>query len=634
MHNKEQQQAIQFGTGPLLVLAGPGSGKTYVITHRIIHLISECQIPPNNILVITFTKAAALEMQNRATKAYKPCSYVQFGTFHSIFYHILKLSNPNRNYQLATDQERISIIKEIIQKEDFVEKNTDLMQETENCIKEISIYKNSCFADLNYACKNHEKYINHVNINNTGVNNKAIIKSETSNISINNPYKKDEKTNAENMDSERTGILSEKYQNVYRLYEEWLADNQKLDFDDMIKLCYQQLKQDVRLREYWQNRFSHILIDEFQDINQIQYETIRLLSKNQNIFAVGDDDQAIYSFRGSNPDLMKKFVQDYQAKTICLSCNYRSHKDIVEASMHLISQNKNRFDKRIVAINREDNSIRLLQKPSKKEVLSAIRNEIQHYKKQYPQKTQAVLTRTNHLAYAYQNMATEESEDRILALDMLAYLQFINCGQKRSDFLKIMNKPVRYIPFGVLAEPIVNFPLLKKRLIDKPWITQRLAELEMQTEYVRKLDLPGQARYIYKAMGYETYYKENVQRDDYRKIEDNAFSTFVEKLKKCNSLEELKRDYETKKKSVQMTENFFVMTYHASKGLEFDRVYLPDLEYGKVPHGRMLTKKDLEEERRMFYVACTRAKESLWLLRDTSQIGSPFLQELIDKKNG
>lgn len=570
MHNKEQQQAIQFGTGPLLVLAGPGSGKTYVITHRIIHLISECQISPNNILVITFTKAAALEMQNRATSAYKTCSYVQFGTFHSIFYHILKLSNPNRTFQLATDQERISIIKEIIQKEDFVEKNADLMQETENCIKEISIYKN------------------------------------------------------------RTGILSEKYQNVYRLYEEWLADNQKLDFDDMIKLCYQQLKQDVRLREYWQNRFSHILIDEFQDINQMQYETIRLLSKNQNIFAVGDDDQAIYSFRGSNPELMKKFVQDYQAKTICLSCNYRSHKDIVEASMHLISHNKNRFDKRIVAINREDNSIRLLQKPSKKEVLSAIRNEIQHYKKQYPQKTQAVLTRTNHLAYAYQNMASEECEDRILALDMLAYLQFINCGQKRSDFLKIMNKPVRYIPFGVLAEPVVSFPLLKKRLIDKPWITQRLAELEMQTEYVRKLDLPGQARYIYKAMGYETYYKENVQRDDYRKIEDNAFAIFVGKLKNCNSLEELKRDYETDKKSVQMTENFFVMTYHASKGLEFDRVYLPDLEYGKVPHGRMLTEKDLEEERRMFYVACTRAKESLWLLRDTSQIGSPFLQELLD----
>lgn len=570
MHNKEQQQAIQFGTGPLLVLAGPGSGKTYVITHRIIHLISECQIPPNNILVITFTKAAALEMQNRATSAYKPCSYVQFGTFHSIFYHILKLSNPNRTFQLATDQERISIIKEIIQKEDFVEKNADLMQETENCIKEISIYKN------------------------------------------------------------RTGILSEKYQNVYRLYEEWLADNQKLDFDDMIKLCYQQLKQDVRLREYWQNRFSHILIDEFQDINQMQYETIRLLSKNQNIFAVGDDDQAIYSFRGSNPELMKKFVQDYQAKTICLSCNYRSHKDIVEASMYLISHNKNRFDKRIVAINREDNSIRLLQKPSKKEVLSAIRNEIQHYKKQYPQKTQAVLTRTNHLAYAYQNMASEECEDRILALDMLAYLQFINCGQKRSDFLKIMNKPVRYIPFGVLAEPVVSFPLLKKRLIDKPWITQRLAELEMQTEYVRKLDLPGQARYIYKAMGYETYYKENVQRNENSARTGDAFAMFVDKLKSCTSLEELKRDYETDKKSVQMTENFFVMTYHASKGLEFDRVYLPDLEYGKVPHGRMLTEKDLEEERRMFYVACTRAKESLWLLRDTSQIGSPFLQELLD----
>ena len=512
MHNKEQQHAIQFGTGPLLVLAGPGSGKTYVITHRIIHLISECQISPNNILVITFTKAAALEMQNRATKAYKPCSYVQFGTFHSVFYHILKLSNPNRTYQLATDQERISIIKEIIQKEDFIEKNTDFMQETENCIKEISIYKNSCFTDL----KNTDDYAN-------------------------NTYKINMKSNVDNIDSERMGILSEKYQNVYRLYEEWLADNQKLDFDDMIKLCYQQLKQDVRLREYWQNRFSHILIDEFQDINLMQYETIRLLSKNQNVFAVGDDDQAIYSFRGSNPELMKKFLQDYRANTICLSCNYRSHKDIVETSMHFISHNKNRFDKRIIAINREDNSIRLLQKPSKKEVLSAIRNEIQHYRKQYPQKTQAVLTRTNHLAYAYQNMASEECEDRILALDMLAYLQFINCGQKRSDFLKIMNKPVRYIPFGVVADPVVSFPLLKRRLLDKPWITQRLAELEMQVEYVRKLDLPGQARYIFKAMGYETYYKENLQKNENSTSTGEAFAMFVNKLKSCTSLEELKR---------------------------------------------------------------------------------------------
>ena len=540
-------------------------------------------------------------MQNRATKAYKPCSYVQFGTFHSVFYHILKLSNPNRTYQLATDQERISIIKEIIQKEDFIEKNTDFMQETENCIKEISIYKNSCFTDL----KNTDDYAN-------------------------NTYKINMKSNVDNIDSERMGILSEKYQNVYRLYEEWLADNQKLDFDDMIKLCYQQLKQDVRLREYWQNRFSHILIDEFQDINLMQYETIRLLSKNQNVFAVGDDDQAIYSFRGSNPELMKKFLQDYRANTICLSCNYRSHKDIVETSMHFISHNKNRFDKRIIAINREDNSIRLLQKPSKKEVLSAIRNEIQHYRKQYPQKTQAVLTRTNHLAYAYQNMASEECEDRILALDMLAYLQFINCGQKRSDFLKIMNKPVRYIPFGVVADPVVSFPLLKRRLLDKPWITQRLAELEMQVEYVRKLDLPGQARYIFKAMGYETYYKENLQKNENSTSTGEAFAMFVNKLKSCTSLEELKREYETDKKSEQKAENFFVMTYHASKGLEFDRVYLPDLEYGKVPHGRMLTKKDLEEERRMFYVACTRAKESLWLLRDTSQIGSPFLQEFLD----
>lgn len=575
MPNKEQLKAIQSKAGPLLVLAGPGSGKTYVITHHMIYLISECHVPANQILVITFTKAAALEMQKRAVSANPACSYVIFGTFHSVFYHILKLSNPNKAYQLAGDKERFLLLKDLIKNENSHDTSVDLIQEAECCMQEISRFKNLFPDSL----------------------------------------------------SQRNEKMPEKYRKIYHLYEEWLQENGKLDFDDMIRLCYQQLKSDWKLRSYWQDRFSHILIDEFQDINRLQYETICLLGANHNIYAVGDDDQAIYSFRGSDPALMNQFIRDFDAKTVSLVDNYRSSRDIVALSSRFIAHNKDRFEKHPQAVSDRTDSLKVIPCQSAKEEFMTIREAVFQYHDQYPDKTQAILLRTNRQVYAYQNIGQGQREDTILALDLLSYLEFLNEGYKRSDFIKIMNKPVRYIPYGILSEPVIDFAKLKKRAMGKSWVVERLVELERQVAFAKGLDMAGQARYIYKAMGYEAYYKSGVKtRPGTGK--DQAFELFLDRLKKCNDLSALQKEYEAEQKTDQKNSHVTVMTYHASKGLEFDRVYLPNLEYGKVPHGRMLTLQELEEERRMFYVALTRAKESLWLLHDKSQTVSPFLEEL------
>ena len=583
MPNKEQLKAIQSKAGPLLVLAGPGSGKTYVITHHMIYLISECHIPANQILVITFTKVAALEMQKRAVSANPACSYVIFGTFHSVFYHILKLSNPNKAYQLAGDKERFLLLKDLIKNENSHDTSVDLMQEAECCMQEISRFKN-LFPD---------------------------------------PL------------SQQNEKMPEKYRRIYHLYEEWLQENGKLDFDDMIKLCYQQLKSDRKLRSYWQDRFSHILIDEFQDINRLQYETICLLGANHNIYAVGDDDQAIYSFRGSDPALMNQFIRDFDAKTVSLVDNYRSSRDIVALSSRFIAHNKDRFEKHPQAVSDRTDSLKVIPCQSAKEELMTIQEAVFQYHDQYPDKTQAILLRTNRQVYAYQNIGQGQREDTILALDLLSYLAFFNEGYKRSDFIKIMNKPVRYIPYGILSEPVIDFAKLKKRAMGKSWVVERLVELERQVAFAKGLDMAGQARYIYKAMGYEAYYKSGVKTHPEigmdqitDQTQDQAFELFLGRLKNCNDLSALQKEYEAEQKTDQKNSHVTVMTYHASKGLEFDRVYLPNLEYGKVPHGRMLTLQELEEERRMFYVALTRAKESLWLLHDKSQTVSPFLEEL------
>ncbi len=587
-----QSKAIHHGDGPMLVLAGPGSGKTHVITHRIRYLISECHIPPNEILVITFTKAAALEMQARANSLIRQSSYVQFGTFHSVFYQILKKSQAHCKFTLVSDRERIKFIKEVL--ESIVDKEDNPEMQADRYIKAIS------------QCKNKLPGIE-------TADGAGSSEPETENL-----------------------------KKVMYAYDEWLKETQKLDFDDMLRQCYFYLRDNPSERDKWQKRFSYILIDEFQDINPLQYETIKLLSGNRNLFAVGDDDQAIYGFRGSDPFMMKQFEREFGAEVVRLSVNYRCSGRITEAAGKFISHNKNRFPKEIIPFKEAGEKICVRELSDRQAELAFLAEQIKSYQKEHSDKTQAVLARTNGNLESYMLLAGNEKNP--VWEDMSAYLSFINYGRKREDFLKIMNKPMRYISRNVIAEPVIDFKRIISRLADKPWIQKRVAELEGQMEFAAKLDLRGQLYYIWKALGYGQYVKE-CSSNSPDKIKENAvwFAKILSAAEGYNDYWELRAvmekdgaEGEAEKEAEEKTGrqvkeqkgSIHMLTYHGAKGLEFDRVYLPDLNYGNVPHGRMLTKEELEEERRMFYVAMTRAKESLVLLHVKSQADSPFLSEI------
>ena len=598
-----QSKAIHHGAGPMLVLAGPGSGKTHVITHRIRYLISECHIPPNEILVITFTKAAALEMQARANSLIRQSSYVQFGTFHSVFYQILKLSQPYRKLTLASDRERFQFVDAYL--DETVSKDEKTDSTANDILKEISRRKNG-------------------------------------------GAQTDEKTIA--------GCLSgQEFLGLYESYQEWLSENKKLDFDDMILKCHDYLKDNPEKRRKWQKRFSYLLIDEFQDINRLQYETVKLLVRDKNLFAVGDDDQAIYGFRGSDPMLMKKFMEEFSPGIVKLSRNYRCGREIVELAAKSIEKNKIRFPKEIQAV-KEEGKVVLKEFLTEEKMSAWVTEELLQSAKENGGKTQAVLVRTNKEAAIYEKLLGGCGENDLWR-DIFAYLSFINHGRKRYDFLKIMNKPMRYISRGIVSESIVDFGMLKRRLKDKQWILKRIEGLEEQTKFAAKLDIYGQLHYIWKSMGYEEYVRMSCG-ENISKIKECAqsFSFLLEESRKCRNLEELEhrmgvdlpeREKAAAKKErvsaaeVRKTDNSIkIMTYHGAKGLEFDRVYLPGLNYGRVPHGRMLTAEQLEEERRMFYVAVTRAKTELFLMyiNPTKKSSgpdcpeesiSPFLREII-----
>lgn len=612
IENKGQIRAIRHKDGPMLVLAGPGSGKTFVITHRIAYLISECKIPPNNILVITFTKAAALEMQARANQLIGRSAYVSFGTFHSVFYQILKKSDRYRSLTLVSEQERHAFFKAFLSERVTKEESEEV---SEHLLKQISQRKNSILEESDLG-------------------------------------KKEMQGRIEGDGKEKSPQL---FEEAYSAYNDWLLENKKLDFDDMLKLCFSYLSGNPAEQIKWQKQFLYILIDEFQDMNPLQYETIKLLCSNQNIFAVGDDDQAIYGFRGSNPSLMRQFTKEYQAEVVNLSYNYRSGKGIVALAAKSIGFNQNRFPKQIQAVREEKEEIRMYGFEKKEEMITFLARETMAYAARFPEKTQAVLARTNAEARFYGRLIGKNAESAVWQ-DLYAYLSFINTGRKRNDFLKIMNKPMRYLARGIVAEEIVDFNAMKHRLSEQVWIRKRVALLEKQVTFAGKLDLYGQLHYIWKAMEYEKYVREVCKGDVMRLKESiGELARIAELAKACKTLEELEEKVNDGRikaagvcKGIKGKEevsaggdnsSIRVMTYHGAKGLEFDRVYLPGLNYGKVPHGRMLKSEELEEERRMFYVALTRAKSSLIFMYEESKKGdtgsktesiSPFVSEIMD----
>lgn len=578
-----QQEAICFGAGTMLVLAGPGSGKTAVITQRIRYLVEERHITPSDILTITFTKAAALEMKRRACQICRGAENAVFGTFHSVFFQIIRSSSKFQNYSIMTEQQKLQILRPLLKG-----KKLDCVQMSSFCeqfLSDLSFYKN------------------------TG-------------------REREEKAGQNQAEQMQLHELRQAYEQCCR--KRWL-----LDFDDILIYCHRLLTEDSGLRDRWENRFRYILIDEFQDINDVQYQIIKLLSANyENLFVVGDDDQAIYSFRGADPSYMHRFLEDYpKSRQVKLNINYRCGDRILALAARSIAHNKYRFEKEIKAGNSGENRVIATCFQNRAEELSFLTEEIMTHRNEG---LTAILVRTNRMAEQVSEACfrrqipyqmREKKQDfyaQKCVVEVLSVIRFVAEGRNRSDFMAFMNKPVRYINREMLQKETVDLWALLEECREDPEQYRIIQKLQQDLAMVEMLDPFGAISYIRKVMQYdcclspgETGEKEKEILDELleRCREFHSHTAFLAHIAAYRS----KLEQESNRKQPEADQGnakrnpVQIMTYHGSKGLEFDTVFLPFLNSGDVPHGRNLSTMELEEERRLFYVAVTRAKKSLYL---------------------
>lgn len=588
MHNsceitQSQSKAIQHGAGPMLVLAGPGSGKTFVITHRVFQLIYEQHIDPMKILVITFTKAAAMEMRERFMKL---CNHdepsVCFGTFHAFFYTILKNYPKFQNFQVLKETDKISIIKEIMQEYHMVDEH----DEVGHLISEIS------------KCKN------------LGISPKHFQSSVCN---------------------------EEQFIQIYDEYHRRIHHNKKIDFDDMLINCHQILMQDQDYLKIWQDKFEYILIDEFQDINPVQFEVVQLLSaKHHNLFVVGDDDQAIYGFRGSKPELMLNFRRYYpETRIITLEENFRSGEDIVEKAGQLIQHNEKRYCKNVVASVGQSKKVKAYSCENRQIQAENIIACIQQYVKIKGNRYQdiAIIYRTNsHVVTVLEKLVKakipfcfREKPQNIyetdVGKDLIAYIRYAVFEDDVQDFYRIMNKPVRYIKRSTVP---LQSSFCKDEIIHnqrEQYVIHNIIQLYEKLSFIKKMSPFAAINFIRKGIGYEEYL---------RKQYIDHISLYQKKIEILDEIQEAAKEYDnieewltfldvfqvewSQKDTVKNEEDAVkILTMHASKGLEWKVVLIPDMNEGFIPHKKALSVEEIEEERRMLYVAMTRAKEYLLL---------------------
>ena len=607
--NEAQSKAITHGEGPMLVLAGPGSGKTLVITQRIKYLIEEHQVRPDHILVITFTKAAALEMQKRFCSMTEDKVYpVNFGTFHAIFFQILKQTYSFDASSIMKETQKKILLSEIIetipQNDNFHFESDDSGEHIQRLLSEISTVKNS-------------------------------------NLSL-EEYKSD--------------VCSEEiFSYIYQQYCKRMAMKKKVDFDDMVLLCYKLLKSRPDIVKQWQERFQYILIDEFQDINPLQYKIIQMLAKPlNNLFIVGDDDQAIYGFRGSNPEIMLHFREDYpNVEQVLLNINYRSKSDIVESANQLISHNQKRFPKMVEAINKDRNGVRLCYFESRQEQSKNIVLLIKQYMKQPEARYHdiAIIYRTNTHAVitaeklVQENIPFQMNEklkniyDSTIAKDIIAYLKYALEQKDLKSFYRIMNKPVRYIRRDTVPMHSFSMQELLQNNRDKEYVIHNIIHLYEQLGFIKGMSPFAAVNFIRKGVGYEEYLIEKAKE---------AGASYEQWKEELDGLQESAKEFETIKEWICYIEHYeerleqagkekkdaiHIVTMHASKGLEWPIVILPDINEGRIPHKKAITDAQIEEERRIFFVAMTRAKEKLFLFcvkeKEAGNIlPSRFIQEI------
>ena len=581
--NEAQTQAIQHTDGPCLVLAGPGSGKTLTIVNRVKYLIEKQKVRPEEILVVTFTRFAAAEMKSRLCLVMgKRDLPVTVGTFHGIYYGILKWAYRMNQENILSETEKYQILRGVINKE-----RMEIFDE-EDFIQDIA-------AEIGKV-----------------KNNRIPLEEFVS-----------EKCSAD------------AFRNIYRNYERHRKELKKIDFDDMLVLCYELFRSRPDVLAQWQKKFRYVLIDEFQDINRIQYDVIRMLVQPENnLFVVGDDDQAIYGFRGADSELMLGFGKDFpDAKQILLGMNYRSTANIVQNSLKLIENNVERYSKKLEA-NREGGSCLHIQEVKDPvEEAEYVLEEIQKCKENGIKEEEiAILFRVHTDARAVVEAMVERKipfqmkehlpniYEHFIAKDIMAYFRLATGKRRRQDFLQVMNRPKRYLGRDSVSGSQVSFEDMRKFYCDKDWMIDRIDQFEWDVKMLMKMAPYAAIQYIRKRIGYDDFLKEyafthQINRSDLNEVLaeiEEAAKAFTSVEEWFTHVEEYTETLRTKEKERNRPRpGVRLMTIHASKGLEFKQVFLIAANEGRIPYQKAKTDKEIEEERRLFYVAMTRAKDFL-----------------------
>ena len=601
--NEAQIQAIQHNKGPCMVIAGPGSGKTTVLTHRVRYLIDRCGVKPSDILVITFTKAAAEQMKLKFKGLSEGrSSAVTFGTFHAVFFTILKTAYNYSARCIITPQVQHEFVKDQM-----------------------------CRLELEYDDEKEAV---------------AGVLSEISRV----------KGEAVNIDEyESMCVPPQSFRIIYMAYDDMLVKKHLIDFDDMIGLCRDLLMQREDYRKAWQNKYKYILVDEFQDINKAQFDVVRILADGyRNLFVVGDDDQSIYGFRGSAPQIMLDFNKYYSdVVRIDMCINYRSTGNVVLASRTVAEENEHRYYKDITTNNAQGDSVSIYEfntlNDEKAFLVSEIRRLIDAG---IAADDIAVLSRTNVIGNMYMSRlksegiscrddsAIQDVYEHWISKDILTYIKIALGSRERMDFLRIINKPLRYITRSYITQP-ADINALKRGYEGNEQMSEQVEKLVSDISMIRSMSPFAAVNYIRKGVGYDEYirnyiYEHKADKEELYNVLDelaHRASQYMSLSQWLDGITEYIRQCD-KDRQNNTADGVHMLTMHGSKGLEYKIVLVMDVCEGIIPYNKAVLDEQIEEERRLFYVAMTRAKEKLYLLypkqrynKDTTR--SRFIEEIL-----
>jgi len=623
--NPAQREAVEAIAGPVLILAGPGSGKTRVITHRIAYLIKSCGASPHNIMAVTFTNKAAREMKERLEQLLgQAVEALTLGTFHAICARVLRREGKaiglDSSFVIYDEDDQASLMKQALE-----ELNLDPKQYAPRALRSaISAAKSRLIGPKDYAQR-------------------------------------------------VSSYFEEIVHRVYQHYQQLLSQSRAVDFDDLLMKAVQLFQDHPQILNRYQSKYVHILVDEFQDTNIVQYMLMKhLAGKYRNLCVVGDPDQSIYSWRFADLRNILSFEKDYpEAKVVFLEQNYRSTKTILEVASDIISGNVQRKPKKLWTENEDGASVTVIESYNAEEEAQSVVNEIEKLtgQEQISLKDCAVMYRVNAQSRAleetflrygvpYRLVGGTRFYQRREVKDIIAYLRLIHNPQDNVSLVRIINVPTRGIGQRTLsqlqswakAHDASLFEALKQVTSEQilpPRITQALAGFDAVMAGLiaqsRELSLSGLLDEIWEHTGYRKYILDKEDGEDrwenvmelksvaseYDELaSEEALATFLEKVSLVSDIDDLD----------EKADAVTLITLHQAKGLEFPAVFIVGLEEGILPHRKSFDDpEEMEEERRLCYVGITRAKKRLYLLRSyrrslfggsTANPPSRFLQDI------